>query len=80
MNISELDRKGEVDLTHSLAFNHWMFIPPFAGIDAVANVEGLCNAKGFVIIDEHQGSPTFSNIFAGGSAWQFRQLKPHPCP
>jgi len=66
MHISELDRKGNVDFSHSLPFQHSMLIPPFAGIDAVANVEGLCNPKGFVITDEHQRSPTFGNIFAGG--------------
>ncbi|WP_350433353.1 FAD/NAD(P)-binding oxidoreductase [Shewanella sp. H8] len=66
MHISELDRKGDLYLSHSLPFNHAMLIPPFAGIDAVANVEGLCNGKGFVITDEHQQSPRFNNIFAGG--------------
>jgi len=54
MTVSELNRKGEIEMTHELPFTHSMFIPPFSGVDAVANVDGLCNAKGFVITDEYQ--------------------------
>lgn len=66
MHIDELDRKGNIDFNHALPFKHAMFIPPFVGIDAVANVDGLCNKKGFVITDEHQRSIRYGNIFAGG--------------
>ncbi|MEM5505506.1 FAD-dependent oxidoreductase [Shewanella frigidimarina] len=80
MHISELDRKGVVDFSHSLPFHHSMLIPPFLGIDAVANVEGLCNAKGFVITDEHQRSPQFSNIFAGGVCVAIPPAEATPVP
>jgi sulfide:quinone oxidoreductase len=66
MYISELNRKGEIELSHALPFHHAMLIPPFAGIDAVANVKDLCNAKGFVITDDFQRSPAYPNIFSGG--------------
>ena len=33
-----------------------MMLPAFKGVDAVAQVEGLCNPRGFVLIDEFQRS------------------------
>jgi sulfide:quinone oxidoreductase len=41
-------------------------LPPFRGVDAVAGVEGLCNAGGFVIVDEFQRSPKYPNIYSAG--------------
>jgi sulfide:quinone oxidoreductase len=49
-----------------IPFRYAMFIPPFAGVDAVAGTLGLCNPKGFVNIDGHQASPTHKNIYAVG--------------
>ncbi len=49
-----------------IPFRYAMFIPPFAGVDAVAGTPGLCNPKGFVNIDGHQASPTHKNIYAVG--------------
>ncbi len=47
-------------------FKYAMFIPPFAGVDAVAKTAGLCNPKGFVTIDPFQANPTYKNIYAVG--------------
>ncbi|WP_282109587.1 NAD(P)/FAD-dependent oxidoreductase [Shewanella algicola] len=80
MHIDELDRKGNIDFNYSLPFNHSMFIPPFVGIDVVANVEGLCNKKGFVITDEHQRSTKYSNIFAGGVCVAIPPAQSTPVP
>jgi sulfide:quinone oxidoreductase len=80
MHVSELNRKGEVDFNHELPFKHSMLIPPFAGIDAVANVEGLCNPKGFVITDEFQRSPAFPNIFSGGVCVAIPPVEATPVP
>lgn len=80
MHVSELNRKGDVDFNHELPFNHSMLIPPFAGIDAVANVEGLCNPKGFVITDEFQRSPTYPNIFSGGVCVAIPPVEVTPVP
>ncbi|WJG10795.1 FAD-dependent oxidoreductase [Aliiglaciecola sp. LCG003] len=80
MLISELNRKGELDLSHQLDFSHAMLIPPFSGVDAVKNVEGLCNPKGFVITDEHQRSPTFPNIFSGGVCVAIPPVEVTPVP
>ena len=80
MYVSELNRKGEVEFEHELPFKHSMFIPPFAGVDAVANVEGLCNPKGFVITDEHQRSPKYPNIFSGGVCVALPPVEDTPVP
>lgn len=80
MLISELNRKQEVEFSHELKFKHSMFIPPFSGVDAVANVEGLCNPKGFVICDEHQRSPTYPNIFSGGVCVAIPPVEVTPVP
>jgi len=66
MFIDEHNDAGEVIKQHELEFKHSMMLPAFKGVDAVANVEGLCNPRGFVIVDEHQRSPKYSNIFAAG--------------
>lgn len=80
MLISEFNRKGETEFSHELDFNHSMLIPPFSGVDAVANVEGLCNPKGFVITDEFQRSPKYSNIFSGGVCVAIPPVEPTPVP
>ncbi len=80
MHVSELNRKGEVEFNHDLPFNHSMLIPPFAGVKAVAGVEGLCNPKGFVITDEHQRSPKYPNIFSGGVCVAIPPVESTPVP
>lgn len=80
IHISELNRKAQVEFTHDLPFKHAMLIPPFAGIDAVANVEGLCNPKGFVITDKYQRSPTYPNIFSGGVCIALPPVEVTPVP
>lgn len=49
-----------------LPFRYAMIIPAFKGVDPVAGVEGLCNPKGFVIVDEFQRSPRYTDIYAVG--------------
>ena len=66
MFISELDENGTMLKQHELPFNFSMVQPAFTGVDVVANVDGLCNSRGFVIIDEYQRSKKYINIFAAG--------------
>ena len=66
MFVDEHNDAGEVIKQHELAFNHSMMLPAFKGVDPIASVEGLCNPRGFVIVDKHQRSPKYSNIFAAG--------------
>ena len=66
MFVTELDDLGQVKREHELPFKYSMMLPAFKGVDAVAGVEGLCNPRGFVLIDEHQRSKKYNNIFAAG--------------
>ena len=66
MHVTELDDMGQVKKDHELAFDYSMMLPAFKGVDPVAAVEGLCNPRGFVLIDDHQRSRKYRNIFAAG--------------
>jgi len=66
MFVTELDDMGQVKKEHELPFKYSMMLPAFKGVDPVAAVEGLCNPRGFVLIDEHQRSKKYRNIFSAG--------------
>jgi len=66
MFVTELDDAGQVKREHELPFTYSMMLPAFKGVEAVASVEGLCNPRGFVLIDEHQRSKKYRNIFSAG--------------
>lgn len=79
-HIEELNRKGDVEFTHDLDFNMAMFLPPFKGTPAVAEVPNLCNPKGFVLTDEFQRSQTYEHIFAAGVCVAIPPLEATPVP
>lgn len=66
MFVTELDENGQVKKEHELPFRFSMMLPAFKGVDAVAAVEGMCNPRGFVQIDEYQRSKKYRNIFSAG--------------
>lgn len=66
MFVTELDDLGKVKKEHELPFRYSMMLPAFKGVDPVAAVEGLCNPRGFVLIDEYQRSKKFRNIYSAG--------------
>ncbi|MFP4181102.1 NAD(P)/FAD-dependent oxidoreductase [Thiohalospira sp.] len=66
MFVTQFDERGEVLKEHELPFNYSMMLPAFRGVPAVAEVEGLCNPRGFVKVDECQRNPSYSNIFSAG--------------
>jgi sulfide:quinone oxidoreductase len=66
MFVTEMDDSGQPKKEHELPFAFNMMLPAFKGVDAVAAVEGLCNPRGFVLIDEHQRSKKHRNIFSAG--------------
>jgi len=66
MHIEEYDDGGHLVKEHDLEFKYSMMLPAFKGVDAVANVEGLCNPRGFVFVDSHQRNPTYKNIYSAG--------------
>lgn len=80
MLVSELNDDGTVKKEHVLPFKYSMVIPAFKGIDPVAAVPGLCNPRGFVLIDEHQRNPKYKNIFSAGVCVAIPPVEPTPVP
>ncbi len=80
MHVEELDSDGEVKQVHALPFHHSMMLPAFKGVDCVANVEGLCNPRGFVQVDDYQRNPTYRNIFSAGVAIAIPPIEKTPVP
>ena len=66
MYFTEVDDDGKDKKQHELEFKHSMVLPAFKGVDAVMDIEGLTNPRGFILIDEFQRNPKFQNIFAVG--------------
>jgi len=64
--VTQLDDLGSVYKEHEVPFKLSMMLPAFKGVDAVAAVPNLCNPRGFVLIDEHQRSKAYRNIFSAG--------------
>lgn len=77
---SELNDKGEVHKEHELPFKLAMMLPAFKGVDAVAAVPELCNPRGFVLIDEHQRSKAYRNIFSAGVCVAIPPVEVTPVP
>jgi len=80
MFVDEYNEDGEVRKQHELEFNYSMMLPSFKGVDAVANVEGLCNPRGFVMIDDHQRNPTYTNIYSAGVCVAIPPVEATPVP
>ena len=80
MYVTELDDSGQVKKEHELPFKFSMMLPAFKGVDAVAAVEGLCNPRGFVLIDEHQRSKKYRNIFSAGVCVAIPPVEATPVP
>jgi sulfide:quinone oxidoreductase len=66
MFVEQYDDDGHKIKDHELAFKYSMMLPAFKGVAAVAKVEGLCNPRGFVFVDDHQRNPTYKNIYSAG--------------
>ena len=80
MHVTEHDDLGGAKKAHELPFNYSMMLPAFKGIDPVAAVEGLCNPRGFVLIDDHQRSRKYRNIFAVGVCVAIAPVEATPVP
>lgn len=80
MFVTELDDQGQVKKEHELPFKFSMMLPAFKGVDPVAAVEGLCNPRGFVLIDEFQRSKKYRNIFSAGVCVAIPPVEVTPVP
>lgn len=80
MRVIEHDEDGQPRKEHELPFAYSMMLPAFRGVDAVAAVDGLCNPRGFVIVDKHQRSPKYPRIFAAGVCVAIPPVEVTPVP
>lgn len=80
MTVEEINDNGELKKTHNLTFKHSMMIPSFLGVDAVAAVDKLCNPTGFVLVDEYQRNPAYSNIYSAGVCVAIPPVEATPVP
>lgn len=80
MLVSQLDENGVESKQHELPFKFSMMLPAFTGVDAIAKVDGLCNPRGFVIIDEYQRSIKYQNIYAAGVCVAIPPYEKTPVP
>jgi len=78
--VKEHDEHGQTVKSHTLEHRFAMLLPAFKGVDAVAGVEGLCNPRGFVLVDEHQRSPKYPNIYAAGVGVAIPPIEKTPVP
>ena len=80
MFVTEMDDAGQPKKEHELPFRYSMMLPAFKGVEAVAGVEGLCNPRGFVLVDEHQRSRKYRNIFSAGVCIAIPPVEVTPVP
>jgi sulfide:quinone oxidoreductase len=75
-------RDGEIELEggRTLPFAYSMIVPPFTGVDAVREADGLANAMGFVPVDEQFRHPEHRDVFAAGVAIAIAPPEPTPVP
>jgi len=78
--VAEHNDRGEVIKEHELASKYSMILPAFKGVDAVAQVEGLCNPRGFVIVDQNQRSPKYPSIYSAGVCIAIPPVEATPVP
>lgn len=66
MDVSEMDDAGQPKKQHVLPFKYAMVLPAFTGVDAVRGIDGLCNPRGFILIDKQQRNPTYPKVYSLG--------------
>ena len=76
----EVDDDGKEKKKHEIPFKYAMMLPAFRGIAALRGIDGLVNPRGFVIVDKHQRSLRFPNVFAVGVAIAIAPLEQTPVP
>jgi sulfide:quinone oxidoreductase len=80
MHVTEVDEDGKPKKSHELPFAFSAMIPAFRGIAALRGIEGLCNPRGFIVVDRHQRNPNFPNVFGVGVCIAIAPLEQTPVP
>jgi sulfide:quinone oxidoreductase len=70
----------ELDSGRTLPFAYSMIVPPFAGVDAVRQAEGLANPVGFIPVDDQFRHPEHPDVFAAGVAIAIAPPQQTPVP
>ena len=67
-NVIEEVRDGEIELKggRTLPFALSMIVPPFSGVDAVMETEGLGNPMGFIPVNDEFRHEEVDNVYAAG--------------
>ncbi len=78
--VTEHDDDGKPKKDHTVLFKYAMVLPAFKGVDAVAAVPGLCNPRGFVLVDQHQRSKKYPNIYSAGVCVAIPPVEATPVP
>lgn len=75
-------RDGEIELEGGrvLPFAYSAIVPPFSGVDAVRDSEGLSNPMGFVPIDDRFRHPEQADVYAAGVATAIAPPEPTAVP
>ncbi len=80
MIVEEVGADGEVKKTHELPFKMSMMLPAFRGVEAVRDIEGLVNPRGFVTVDRLQRNAAFPNVFSVGVCVAIPPVGNYPVP
>lgn len=80
LHCTEVDEDGNDRKQHTVPFKHAMILPAFKGVDAVFGIEGLTNPRGFIVVDDYQRNPTFTNIFSVGVCVAIAPVNATPVP
>lgn len=80
MDVTEVTDDGEPRKSHTLPFRYSMVLPAFTGVDAVRHEAGLCNPRGFILIDRQQRNPTYPNIYSIGVCVAIPPVEATPVP
>jgi sulfide:quinone oxidoreductase len=85
VHVTEVGDDGQPKKKHSLPSKMNMFIPAFRGVACMfgedgKSIPGLCNPRGFIIIDKYQRNPTYKNVFGVGVGVAIPPFEPTPVP
>ena len=74
------EREIELEGGRTLPFAYSMIVPPFTGVDAVREADGLANPMGFIPVDERYRHPEYEDVYAAGVAIAIAPPDPTPVP
>jgi sulfide:quinone oxidoreductase len=81
-NVIKEVRDGEMELDGGrvLPFSYSMIVPPFTGVDAVRETEGLSNPMGFIPVDDDFRHTEHPDVYAAGVDIAIAPPAPTPVP